>query len=150
VDLFLLWTRSGGGFACALAFATLIVSKTDTPTWLGWLVGAAAVGVALLGVVRVLPAITVWKRGLSIDGRVIALDERRSTGDGHRSLSTRVRYAFQLDGTEYAGASTWGNPSRTALLAVGGPIALCYDPESPARVFWDADLPIRMPPVASF
>jgi hypothetical protein len=77
------------------------------------------------------------------------LDERRHTGSDHRSLKTRVRFAYRVDGTEHSGKSTWGSPSRTALLAAGRPIGLHYDPRNPARVFWDEDLPIRMPPVAS-
>lgn len=148
IDLTLLWSRLGGVYAIFAAIGTLIASKTGAAPWVSWILGLAAVGMAVLGVVRVLPAVKVWQRGVSVTGWVVEVEKRRNRSSEQISLTTRVRFAFQLDGHEHAGASTWGSPSRTALLAVGGPIELRYDPDRPGSVFWDEDLPIRMPPVA--
>lgn len=148
IDLVLLWSRLGGAFAIFAAIAAFISSKSGAPPWLGWLLGAVAVGLAIRAVIQVIPAVTVWQRGMAVTGRVIEIQQRRNRGSEHVSLKTRVHFAFQFEGHEYAGVSTWGAPSRTALLAVGGPIELCHDPRKPGGVFWEEDLPIRMPPVA--
>ncbi len=152
IDMLLLWSRKGGRFCLlvlvAAAMLSIAVGHNAAPAWS---LPLALFLAALLGFWAAwgcLAAYRVWKEGVEIEGELHQIEERRvRRQSGGHSLNTRLHYSYTVDGVRYEGASTWGDPGRTGLLATGQTIPIRYLEEDPSVAFWHEELPVSFPPI---